>query len=62
MYLQVLREIKVKNFDSSLYKTSQIFYRSKDGTKIPMFIVMKHVGIFRIISCICIKRNIVKNF
>ncbi|KOX71374.1 Prolyl endopeptidase [Melipona quadrifasciata] len=39
---QVLREIKVKNFDSSLYKTSQIFYTSKDGTKIPMFIVMKH--------------------
>lgn len=39
---QVLREIKVKNFDPSLYKTSQIFYTSKDGTKIPMFIVMKH--------------------
>ncbi|OAD58944.1 Prolyl endopeptidase [Eufriesea mexicana] len=42
---QVLREIKVKNFDSSLYKTSQIFYTSKDGTKIPMFIVMKHDAI-----------------
>ncbi|KZC11942.1 Prolyl endopeptidase [Dufourea novaeangliae] len=39
---QILREIKVKNFDASLYKTSQIFYTSKDGTKIPMFIVMKH--------------------
>ncbi|KAG7208806.1 hypothetical protein KM043_014999 [Ampulex compressa] len=38
---QVLREIKVKNFDPSLYKTSQIFYTSKDGTKIPMFLVMK---------------------
>jgi len=31
----------VKNFDASLYKTSQIFYPSKDGTKIPMFIVTK---------------------
>ncbi|CAK9809691.1 Prolyl endopeptidase [Anthophora plagiata] len=39
---QILREIKVKNFDPSLYKTSQVFYTSKDGTKIPMFIVMKH--------------------
>lgn len=46
MYLQVLREIKVKNFDPKLYKTSQVFYTSKDGTKIPMFIVMKHVGIY----------------
>ncbi|XP_026669731.1 prolyl endopeptidase isoform X1 [Ceratina calcarata] len=39
---QVLREIKVKNFDACLYKTDQIFYTSKDGTKIPMFIVMRH--------------------
>ncbi|XP_076654693.1 prolyl endopeptidase isoform X1 [Halictus rubicundus] len=39
---QVLRDIKVKNFDASMYKTSQIFYTSKDGTKIPMFLVMKH--------------------
>lgn len=49
MFFQVLREIKVKNFDPSLYKTSQIFYTSKDGTKIPMFIVMKHVSIFNTI-------------
>ncbi|EZA56288.1 prolyl endopeptidase isoform X1 [Ooceraea biroi] len=39
---RVLREIKVKGFDASLYKTSQIFYTSKDGTKIPMFIVTKN--------------------
>ncbi|GAB1861137.1 Prolyl endopeptidase [Camponotus japonicus] len=38
---RILREIKVKGFDASLYKTSQIFYPSKDGTKIPMFIVTK---------------------
>lgn len=44
---QILREIKVKGFDASLYKTSQIFYPSKDGTKIPMFIVTKNVRRFK---------------
>ncbi len=29
------------NFDSSLYVTRQMFYKSKDGTKIPMFIVSR---------------------
>jgi prolyl oligopeptidase len=29
------------DFDSSGYKTTQIFYRSKDGTRIPMFITHK---------------------
>ncbi|OXU24299.1 hypothetical protein TSAR_016943 [Trichomalopsis sarcophagae] len=38
---KVFREIKVNDFDASLYKTTQIFYSSKDGTKIPMFIVHK---------------------
>ncbi|XP_012274622.1 prolyl endopeptidase isoform X2 [Orussus abietinus] len=38
---KVLREIKVKNFDPTLYETSQQFYKSKDGTLIPIFIVMK---------------------
>jgi prolyl oligopeptidase len=40
---QVYREIEVKNFDASLYETEQVFYASKDGTKIPMFIVHKKV-------------------
>jgi len=39
----VYREIEVKNFDASLYETEQVFYPSKDGTKIPMFIVHKKV-------------------
>lgn len=47
MSFQVLREIKMEHFDASLYKTSQIFYPSKDGTKIPMFIVTKSVCILR---------------
>ena len=32
------------NFDPDLYETKQIFYASKDGTKIPMFIVA-HKGL-----------------
>jgi len=36
----VYREPKI-NFDFSQYETKQVFYTSKDGTKIPMFIVHK---------------------
>ncbi|KAJ8675606.1 hypothetical protein QAD02_011392, partial [Eretmocerus hayati] len=38
---KVYREVKVNNFDPSQYKTSQVFYPSKDGTKIPMFIITR---------------------
>lgn len=38
---KVFRETNVKGFDSSQYQTVQVFYPSKDGTKIPMFIVHK---------------------
>ncbi len=37
---KLLRQAKVK-FDPTLYETKQIFYPSKDGTKIPMFITAK---------------------
>ncbi|XP_053566563.1 prolyl endopeptidase [Bombina bombina] len=37
----VFREITVKGFNLSDYQTVQVFYSSKDGTKIPMFIVHK---------------------
>jgi prolyl oligopeptidase PreP (S9A serine peptidase family) len=42
--LQVFREIKIQDFDASQYDTEQVFYESKDGTKIPMFIVHKRVS------------------
>ena len=38
---KVFREISVKGFDAKLYQTDQVFYSSKDGEKIPMFIVHK---------------------
>ncbi|XP_037298718.1 LOW QUALITY PROTEIN: prolyl endopeptidase [Manduca sexta] len=37
----IFREVKVKDFDASQYEAKQVFYSSKDGTKVPMFIVSK---------------------
>ncbi|XP_012722850.2 prolyl endopeptidase [Fundulus heteroclitus] len=37
----VFREVTVKGFTPADYQTTQIFYPSKDGTQIPMFIVHK---------------------
>ncbi|XP_067008331.2 prolyl endopeptidase isoform X2 [Anabrus simplex] len=37
----VFREIKLQDFRPEDYETQQIFYSSKDGTKVPMFIVHK---------------------
>ena len=33
--------VQVHGFDNSNYKVEQVFYPSKDGTKIPMFITMR---------------------
>ncbi|XP_060075593.1 prolyl endopeptidase-like [Ylistrum balloti] len=38
---KIFREINVKGFDFSQFETKQVFYTSKDGTKIPMFIIHK---------------------
>ncbi|KAK0142159.1 Prolyl endopeptidase [Merluccius polli] len=37
----VFREVTVKGFDPLDYQTTQIFYPSKDGTQVPMFVVHK---------------------
>ena len=37
----VFRAPKVPGYDPSLYETKQVFYESKDGTKVPMFLVHK---------------------
>ncbi|KAL6047785.1 Prolyl endopeptidase [Balamuthia mandrillaris] len=42
--LTVFRETKVEGFDPEQFKTEQVFYSSKDGTKIPMFIVSKQTA------------------
>ncbi|CAN9504226.1 unnamed protein product [Ophioblennius macclurei] len=36
---RVFREVEVKGIKQDDYQTSQVFYPSKDGTKIPMFLV-----------------------
>merc|ERR1712071_531349 len=37
----VYRQIELQGFDSTQFETQQVFYPSKDGTRIPMFIVKK---------------------
>ena len=48
--LKEFRQIEVKGFDASLFQTTQVFYSSKDGTKIPMFIVHRKVKLSLITS------------
>ena len=37
----VFRQPKVPGYDPAAYETKQVFYASKDGTKVPMFLVHK---------------------
>jgi len=39
----VFRQIELEGFDPSQFETQQVFYPSKDGTRIPMFIIKKKV-------------------
>ena len=36
---RVFREPKVPGYNAALYETKQVFYQSKDGTRVPMFLV-----------------------
>ena len=38
---RVFRQPKVPGYDPTLFETKQVFYNSKDGTRVPMFIVHK---------------------
>ena len=38
---RVFRQAKVPGYDAALYETKQVFYPSKDGTRIPMFLVYR---------------------
>lgn len=38
---KVFRQVKIEDFDNSLYKVDQVFYKSKDGERIPMFVVQR---------------------
>jgi prolyl oligopeptidase len=37
--LRVFRTMQPPGFDPSMYQTRQVFYKSKDGTSVPMFII-----------------------
>lgn len=43
----VFKEAKPNNFDHTKFVTEQVFYESKDGTKIPMFLVHRKVSLMR---------------
>ena len=37
----IFREPKIQGYDPSLYETRQVFFQSKDGTRVPMFVSHK---------------------
>uniref|UniRef100_A0A1A9WLB1 Prolyl endopeptidase n=1 Tax=Glossina brevipalpis TaxID=37001 RepID=A0A1A9WLB1_9MUSC len=51
---KIHREIKLnlQDFTPTTYDVKQIFYNSKDGTKIPMFIVQKKVDVMKPRPCL----------
>lgn len=42
----VFRETTIPDFEPTLFQTKQVYYRSKDGTRIPMYIVQR-VGLLK---------------
>ena len=41
----MFRQTEVNGFEADKYVTEQVFYPSKDGTKVPMFIVHRKVSV-----------------
>lgn len=41
--MQVYKEVNITGVDVSQFETQQVFYPSKDGTEIPMFLVHRKV-------------------
>uniref|UniRef100_A0A0N5CHV4 Prolyl endopeptidase n=1 Tax=Strongyloides papillosus TaxID=174720 RepID=A0A0N5CHV4_STREA len=39
--IKVIRDVEIKGYDMKKFESHQLFYSSKDGTKIPMFIMHK---------------------
>lgn len=40
----IFKQSEVKGFDRSKFETVQVFIKSKDGTKVPVFLVHRKVG------------------
>ena len=56
---KVLRKSELKGLDTDEFTTSQHFYESKDGTKIPMFIMHKKVCFIITVLCLsCIHQSL----
>lgn len=41
--LEIYENDKIDGFDTASYQVDQVWYRSKDGTQVPMFIMHKKV-------------------
>ena len=39
--MQILRETEISGFNRNHYNVEQVFYNSKDGTRVPMFIASR---------------------
>ena len=46
----MFRQITVKGFDQSQFQVVQVFYPSKDGVKVPMFIVHRKASKLYIVN------------
>lgn len=48
----IFKEVKIANFDREMYMVEQKFYPSKDGEKIPMFIVRRKTNVIQPKPCL----------